>query len=392
MGHPRFRQIHERRQTETIMVNFRGESNMLNQSLTNAVYTWLMCLSLTYTWSDGTVHADDMANKYALAVMGGKIPASPNPAVVREKVTFNFALALYNEADGRVEMKPAELKSVYYEIKSEEAILEVTQGFIVQDSDTQLIPGNRRKATKNTEEDVALLSNVVVASSFSTVGRHYMRLAVTVTFKDDSTLEEEHEIGVNVVTANLTVYAAPPTRESQWRYRGVDYMYIGGDYGHSFWSVSVDPDAGNLGAVASLNGAKCGFYPRDGKSMVTVLEPMFRGFAVPGSIGNDETHSYSAARSYEITFQKAKATLEKVAEQAASNNLRYNFIAKANAENCTMKCNTVANTYAGVGAPTGEGKVAWKLTDATSMRTIAITIPNPYHHAKQLAENQNDIW
>ncbi|MDR3181935.1 MAG: hypothetical protein LBT89_03285 [Planctomycetaceae bacterium] len=312
------------------------------------------------------------------------IPSQDEDSVsVNSPFAVTFSITLENSQGRKIEYLPASINSVQYTYWVEKQAASLGGTTL-----SAVVPNtyNRNSSlafTKSSQADIDTSARGDMI--FSKAGIYTVHLRVEVSFKNSSgVLTADNSVKVRVDNASiLTIYVAQPEKTYQWRGRNV-IGYLGGDYGHSFWRVSVAPDAVNIqDAPKNLINTKLGFYPKDGKGMTTVLQPMFEGGVVAGKVCTDDTHLYTQFRDFGISTAKAEEVLNKCDEQMKAQNLRYNFLGKFNADNCTQKCNWVANTIGGVNAPEGKGKVCWKLNQ-NSIASMTVTIPNPYHHGEQL--------
>lgn len=330
-------------------------------------------------------------NGFTLEIQNGVPSQNLDSISINSPTTIAFLIILTNSQDQRVEKLPASIESVQYAYWVEEQT--ATSGGTMLSS---VVPNTYNKIsslvfTKSSQTHIDTFARG--GMMFSKAGHYFIRFQVQISFKNLSDkLIADNYVDINVDNVPLlTIYVAQPTKT----YGEIDtttgkpldpICYVGGDYGHSFWRVSVNPDAVNIqNDPQNLINTKLGFYPKNGKSMTSVLQPMFGGGAVPGKVSTDDTHYYTQVRDFGISIAKAEEILNKCDEQMKDTNLKYNFLGKAGADNCTQKCNWIARTIGGVNAPGGRGPVRWKLSTVTGAASISATIPNPYHHGEQLA-------
>ncbi|MDR3267241.1 MAG: hypothetical protein LBT24_06710 [Tannerella sp.] len=328
------------------------------------------------------VNAADSDN-FSLTIGKGKPAAAPSPAAVNETVTFNFAVSLFNSQNIRIEAVPAEVKNITYTVTS------CSHGQITKNVPNMVISTDKKSATGSARH---LYSSVISVANFSQTGEHSLTLSVTVIFNDNSTLSGSLTIKVDVVNATFTAYAKgpdkivfltgllgakiPATVMNDPANPAHDFI------GHSFWKCEVDQSLLSSQSQKNLSGHKYGYYPQN---------PMPRSVSAiitrAGEVRNDDTHSSSASKSYQINVDNAKDVLNGTASLLNSSVLLYNILGQG-ADNCTAKCVSMCGT-AGTDAPGGEGRYAIIIneTDTIGIGTV-FSFPNPYHHAIQLGSSQ----
>ncbi|MDR3267238.1 MAG: hypothetical protein LBT24_06695 [Tannerella sp.] len=335
--------------------------------------------------------ANQTHNGFTLKIQN-YIPSQNEDSVsVNSPFAVTFSITLEHSQGQRIENWPASIDSVQYTYWVEEQA--ASSGGTTLSA---VVPNtyNRNSSLTFTKSSQAEIDKSARGDmTFSKAGLYRVHLRVEVSFKNSSgILTADNSVKVHVDNVSiLTIYAAQPTktygRKNATTGKPLDPIcYVGGDYGHSFWRISVNPNAVNIqNAPKNLINTKLGFYPKNGKSVTTVLQPMFKGGAVAGKVCTDDTHYYTQVRDFGISTAKAEDVLNQCDEQMKAQNLRYNFLGKFNADNCTQKCNWIAKTIGGVNVPEGIGPVRWKLSTLTGAATLSATIPNPYHHGEQLA-------
>jgi hypothetical protein len=347
----------------------------------------LFVLSMVFSgWAEHGVAA--ISDNYTLTVDVGKPPVTPNVATVKEKVTFNFSVSLYDKTNRRYieETPPDDVKSIKYSVST------CSCGELLETSPAMVMVQNSVTSAATTQN--WLYSSVSAQARFADSKKHSVTLTVEVVFTDDSSLSASKKIEVNVYEATFTVYAKSPDKivflHDPLTWRRIPHTVMNDptnpnhDFiGHSFWKCEVEQSLLSSQQHKNMSGTAYGYYPRNG---VPALAPTT---TVLGELRSDTGNS-SASKSYAITVSKAKAVLDETAELLNPPwyaPLWYNLIA-AGADNCTAKAVSMCGT-AGVNAPDGKGiyGIIRNETDTFGI-FLPFSFPNPYHHAIQLGNAQ----
>jgi hypothetical protein len=328
------------------------------------------------------VNVNAAQNAYLqLEIGAGKPIASPNIAVVKEKTDINFKVWITDTVTKK-EVMPLNVKQCIYKFTSPEGLIDKTAPV------TNAISSDKHSAELNVANFIA---DVKVTASRLTKGKLAVTLEAKVIFNDNSSLTKSYTINIDVVEATVTVYAKKPDMviERQDNNGNKVSLYICNDnsgnpypdsIGHSFWQCSIDEtNSTYTSEQKNLSGKKFGLYPKNNQLKI------FNLFSdVAGQILSDDSHLYSAGRTYHITVDKAKKLIDKTISQKKLATLKYNLIAQS-ADNCTSLCVKMCNDAGGV-SPDGKGLIGiLRDENVTGCRSISDQpIPNPYHHAVQI--------